>query len=166
MQSEGPSTLFPGNSYGAAKLSSVLETSLPPLHRAFRHLFSLFPSQVKCGVSLSVLLDCKLLVMFSLSLDPGLLPVRGHDEMWKNRWMEEGGGGIQPRNHAGKHTFHTSHYILSRLLGQHWRLLNRVYALTMFKLNTASFLEKQRVSKSRAERGLRNHLVEPCLKCF
>lgn len=55
----------------------------------------------------------------------------------------EGGEGMQSRNYAGKCVFHTSHYILVQLLVQHCRLLNRVYALTMFKLNTASFLEKQ-----------------------
>lgn len=76
----------------------------------------------------------------------------------------EGGGGTQSRNHAGRCAFHTSHYILAQLLGQHCKLLNRVYALTMFKLNTASFLEKQRLSKSRAERGLGNHLFEPRLQ--
>lgn len=78
-------------------------------------------------------------------------------------WKKEV-GECNPEITLGSVRFTQVTTLLSQLLGQHWRLLNRVYALTMFKLNTASFLEKQRVSKSRAERELGNHLVEPCLQ--
>jgi hypothetical protein len=66
-----------------------------------------------------------------------------------NRWKKEGAEGHNPDNMLGNVHFTRFRILLFELFGQYCGMFNRVYASTMFKLNTDyCLLRRHRVLKS------------------